>query len=71
MNGDDKVFFAGFLMGGFIVFIVSALIWTAVLSKSDTAWQKSAVDRGFAEHDSKTGEWKWKESIDAEPSEGK
>lgn len=23
--------------------------------------RKEAIDRGFAEYDSKTGEWKWKE----------
>ena len=23
--------------------------------------KKDAIDRGFAEYDSKTGEWKWKE----------
>lgn len=28
----------------------------------DDAYQRQAIERGYAEHDAKTGEWKWKEN---------
>ena len=34
---------------------------SAVMTIMDNLWQKEAIKRGFAEHDPKTGEWKWKE----------
>ena len=27
--------------------------------ETDVRWQKEMIRRGYAEHDAKTGEWKW------------
>lgn len=55
---DDDTQAAG--VGGLIAgFILSALIFGSLLGFSDTKWRKEAIEHGYAEHDAKTGEWKW------------
>lgn len=37
-------------------------------AEENIRWQKEMIHRGYAEHDTKTGEWKWidgKESLEA------
>lgn len=47
-----------------------ALLWALLNFGYETAeyeYQQQALDRGYAEHDSKTGEWRWKEFKRDEP----
>ncbi len=47
----------GFLIvEGVFMFIAGLIGW----SMCDSAWEYDMVQRGYAEHNSKTGAWQWK-----------
>ncbi len=43
------------LIAGTVIGVEQGRIWC------NKDWHKKLVERGFAEYDSKTGEWRWKE----------
>jgi len=51
--------------GWVIIFLIIAILaagFTLGVKSEREIWCKETVERGFAEHDSKTGEWQWKET---------
>lgn len=56
--GSDADGFLGFVFGIIIGFILIGPIGGCIVGDN---YRKQAIERGYAEHDSKTGEWRWKE----------
>lgn len=53
---DKASFFAGTFAG-----IIAGLMLSMAFMTPNAIWHRQAVERGYAEHDSKTGKWKWLE----------
>lgn len=47
------------LSAGYLLGALFNILW------SERSWRREAVRRGFAEYDSITGKWKWKEPPNA------
>lgn len=47
----------GFLIGIFL----NDDYWKSKLSSNEDQWKNKLIQRGYAEHDQITGDWKWKD----------
>ncbi len=59
--GDDEGYGIIFGIGLFIGFLITALAFTifGTETKKASELKREAIERNFAEFDSKTGEWQW------------
>jgi hypothetical protein len=55
-------FMEGVMAGVIVTLLAAATISCVVCSCVSDSWERAAVEHNAAEYDSKTGEWKWKES---------
>lgn len=67
-NEINNSMFCGFLLGVFTAFVFSAFLdfWRRnsaadIINENKIMMQKEAIRLGYAEYDSQTGVWKWKQ----------
>lgn len=59
MNAED---FCGFAFATLMVVIVVVVSGSVGYDMADNDWKDEMIERGFAEYNSQTGKWQWKES---------
>ncbi len=62
MNGKDSLTVGVCIAGGFVGFVFGMVLGGGIMFGQVTSFMDSAVERGYAEYNSQTGKWQWKES---------
>jgi len=47
---------------GLVIALIIVFSWAFVETVDNKELRSAAIERGFAEHNSKTGKWEWKET---------
>jgi len=58
--GNFESFIIGLAVGGVAVLIASCIVFAVTIDNADKHIRQEAINAGYAQYDSVTGEWGWK-----------
>jgi uncharacterized membrane-anchored protein YhcB (DUF1043 family) len=65
-NNEGLAAIVGAVLGFVVGMLILSLVGASQCSQIESEFKSQAIEHGFAEYDTKTGVWKWKESVNAE-----